>query len=157
MDMGSHVAYLTTLFMESLAAKHPGKLSMIHYFPGLVVTESFQDEQLPKWFKYTWRFVLTPFSPLFTVPRAESGERVLFLASSRFPPRSTAEALKSWGGGEIADGVFGGGDYRSNWDTEIIPMKKTYKKLRVEGMSERCWTHTMHAFEGIEAGKVFKG
>jgi hypothetical protein len=62
---------------------------------------------------------------------------VLFLASSRFPPRSTAEVPKSEGGGEIAvssDGVVGGGAYRSNWDAEVIPMKKTYKKLREEGI-----------------------
>jgi len=160
MNMGSHVAYLTTFFMEDLAAKHPGKLSLIHYFPGLVVTEAFQDERLPKWFKYTWRFALAPFSWLFSVPQAECGERVLFLASSRFPPRSTAEVPKSKGGGEIAvssDGIVGGGAYRSNWNGEIIPTKKTYKKLREEGMSERCWTHTMQAFKDIEAGKVFTG
>jgi hypothetical protein len=160
MNMGSHIAYLIAFFMENLAAKHPGKLSVIHYFPGLVMTKSFQDEQLPKWFKYAWRFVLAPFSPLFSVPRADSGERVLFLASSRFPPRSTAEAPKSGGSGEMAvssDGVVGGGAYRCSWDVEIIPMKKVYKKLREEGMSERCWTHTMQAFEDIEAGKVFKG
>jgi hypothetical protein len=33
MNMGSYVAYLTIFFMENLAAKHPGKLSLIHYLP----------------------------------------------------------------------------------------------------------------------------
>ncbi len=97
---------------------------------------------------------------VFSVPRAESGEWVLYLASSRFPPRSIVELPEPEGGGEIAvssDGVVGGGAYRSDWDGTIIPTKKRYKKLREQGMSEKWWSHTMQAFEDIGAGKVFTG
>lgn len=161
MNMGSHVAYLTTFFMEQLAAKHAGQLSLVHYFPGLVMTKSLYDERrLPRWLRYTWKFVLLPLSPLISVPREESGERVLFLASSRFPPRGTAEVAQGAGDGEAAvssDGVVGGGAYRIDWNGEVMPMKKTYARLREEGMLERSWAHTMQAFEDIEAGRVFTG
>jgi hypothetical protein len=103
---------------------------------------------------------LAPFSRFFSVPRAESGERVIFLGSSRFPPRCTAGEPKSKGDNEIAislNSIVGGES------TELTGMggssrpRKFIKKLRKEGMPERWWTHTMQAFENIEAGKVFTG
>lgn len=47
MNMGSHVAYLTTFFFEKLAAQHASKLSLIHYFPGLVYTKAMEYPTLP--------------------------------------------------------------------------------------------------------------
>ena len=96
------------------------------------------------------------------VPEEECGERVLFLASARYPARG-GEGVEVEGktieGVEVArssDGVVGGGAYRVNWDDEEVPLKKNYPQLRREGFGEKAWDHTMEAFREIEAGRVFK-
>ncbi|KAE9373573.1 hypothetical protein N431DRAFT_337228 [Stipitochalara longipes BDJ] len=154
MNMGSHVAYLTTFFFESLAKKHPGKLSLSHYYPGLVIHENFTSgEKLPVWFKMVFK-VAGPLMKWWSVRPQECGERVVFLATGRFPTRSGE------GKGEIAigsDGMRGGGAYRVDLDNEIDPCPKNYTQLREDGMEENIWRHTMEAFEAIEAGTVFIG
>ena len=157
--MGSHVAYMTTFYMEYLAAKYPGKLSLAHYFPGLVATEAFWSDGLPRWFKFAW-MLFAPFRRFIVVPEAECGERVLFLASKRFPARGTTHGTKSDDGLEIAessDGVVGGGAYRVDWNDEISPIKANYKKLREDGWAEKFQAHTQQAFADVDAGKVFTG
>lgn len=162
-NSGSHVAYMTTFYMEKLATSHPDRLSLTHYYPSLVLTNGFKDERLPKWFRLGWRYAVAPIIQPFTVPQVECGERVIFLASSRYPARpskSTGGIPKSEGDVEIAissDGVVGGGAYRGNWNGKAVPLGKAYEKLREEGLSERVWSHTMEAFKEIEAGKVFTG
>ncbi|KAK3110619.1 hypothetical protein LTR53_014891 [Teratosphaeriaceae sp. CCFEE 6253] len=49
-----HVAHMTTMYFEHLAQQHAGKLSLVHVFPGLVVTPAFSDSNLPWWFKGLW-------------------------------------------------------------------------------------------------------
>ncbi len=161
MNSGSHIAYMTTFFFEQLAAKHPGKLSLTHYFPGIVLTPAFHDKSLPFWFRVIWS-VVGPVVVLFMgVPHKESGERVIFLCSPRYPPRSETDVAggsKSHDGLQIAtasDGVVGGGAYRAYWNGENVDMDKKYPKLREDGMAEKVWKHTLRAFEVIEGGGVF--
>ncbi|TVY89749.1 Short-chain dehydrogenase/reductase, partial [Lachnellula willkommii] len=154
-SMGSHAAYLKTFYFEYLAAKYPGKLSLIHYFPGLVATDAFTGESVPLFIKLTWK-LMTPLQKLFTVPRAECGERILFLASKRFPARDSRVSENSAGRLEVAaasDGVAGGGAYRVDWDGGIIPVKKNYEKLRTDGWGEKFVAHTNKVFADVEAGK----
>ncbi len=155
--MGSHVAYLTTFFFESLAQKYEGRLSLSHYYPGLVLHKNFtNDPALPGWFKFTFR-VIGPVLRPFTVNPVESGERVLFMATERYPARGGKEA-KGTGKVDVAvasDGVVGGGAYRVDMNGEIDPCPKIFKDLREDGMEQRIWDHTMKAFEEIEAGRVF--
>ena len=167
-NLRSHVTYMTTFFMETLAERHPGRLSLVHVFPGVVMTKAFNNPGLPRWFKLTWRLV-SPAVRLFSVPGDECGERILFLATPRFPAREetsgkgTAEGEKtttSAGDAEIAfgtDGRRGSGAYAVNSDGETTPTKKTYANIRAEGMKVKTWDHTMKAFEEIEAGRVFTG
>jgi hypothetical protein len=160
MNMGSHVAYLTTFYFESLAAKYPGKLSLSHYFPGLVLHKNFTNgDALPGWFKVTFK-VLGPILRPFTVNPVESGERVIFMASERFPARCGKGEEGNGPNGKLevavaSDGVVGGGAYRVDVDGEIEPCPKIFKKLREDGMEQKIWDHTMKAFEEIEAGRVF--
>ena len=158
-NMGCHVAYLTTMFLENLAARHPGQLSLSHYYPALVLHDGFFNERLPSWIK--WAFtIFMPLMRLVAVPQAESGERVVYHTSPRFPPRSSnavEDKPKTIGNIEVAtssDGVVGGGAYRTNWNGEMVPLTKGYKKLRENGFYEKVWNHTMKAFEDIEAGRV---
>ena len=167
-NVRSHVAYMTTLFMEKLAEQNPGHLSLIHIFPGLVFGDAFSSAGLPTWFKIAFR-LSEPFVRPFTVPIEENGQRILFLATPRYPARQatingTATDLdkKSLTDGAIemalgTDGNRGSGAYACDQNGETIPPKSTYKKLREEGLAGKVWEHTMKAFADIEAGGVFTG
>jgi hypothetical protein len=151
---GSHIAYLTTFFMEHLAAQHPGKLALVHYFPGLVMTHAFDDPSLPMWFRWTFKYGGWLIKRLPTsVSREDSGERTLFLATERFPAKGEQKTQ-----GILAvssDGVVGGGAYRANWDGEPVPTGNQYMKLREEGWLDKSVGHTLKAFSEIEAGRPF--
>jgi hypothetical protein len=90
------------------------------------------------------------------LPGKECGERVVFLASGRFPARGKET---THGGGEgiamASHGVIVDGAYKVDWDGEMIPMKKNYPKIRDEGVAEKCCENTLRNFEVIEAGGVF--
>ncbi|KAK9321583.1 hypothetical protein V1517DRAFT_170511 [Lipomyces orientalis] len=165
----SHVAYMTTFFVETLATRHPGQLSLVHVYPGLVMTNEFQTGRFPLWFKMMWRWLVAPIVWPFSVPLRECGERILFLATPRFPAWQTTEvgiiaqeddSASVEGNVAIAigsDGNYGSGAYAVNWNGETIPTEKAYKRFREDGLAERVWDHTMKAFEDIEAGNVFTG
>ncbi len=167
-NVRSHVVYMKTFFMEALAERNRSRLSLVHVFPGLVITDAFDSPRLPTWFKLIWP-VAAPFVRPFSVPPPECGERILFLATPRYSVRRTidtetsAKGIEATATGEDAvaamgtDGNRGGGAYAVNWDGETIPTKMTYKKVRKEGLAGKVWDHTMRAFEEIEAGTVFTG
>lgn len=159
MNMGSHVAYVTTFFFESLASKYLGELSLSRCYPGLVMHEGVgKDKKSPAWFNFAMK-VMSPVMRLTSVDPTGSGERVLFHATSIYPAMGT-ENTKGDGNVEVAlssDGTAGGGAYRTDWNGEIDPCGKIYKKLREDGMKEKVWSHTVKAFEDIEAGRVFTG
>lgn len=165
----SHVVYMKTLFMEALAERHRGRLSLVHVYPGLVITEAFDKVRLPTWVKLIWRWLVAPIIRPFSVPPGESGERILFLATPRFPARQAiktdtvaqlAETTATEEDAGIAmgsDGSRGSGAYAVNWDGEAIPKKKSYKNVREEDLAGKVWNHTMRAFEEIESGTAFSG
>lgn len=111
---------------------------------------------MPRWLGVAFR-VLGPVMTLCGVVPVESGKRVVFMASERFPTRG-GKGVEGKGKVEVAvasDGVSGGGAYRVDWNGEIDPCPKSFKKLRDDGMGEKIWDHTMRVFEEIEAGEVF--
>jgi hypothetical protein len=160
---GSHLCYMTTFFMEQLAARHAGKLSLAHIYPGLVMTDLGTNSNLPVWFNLTWQYAIAPWAKYFAVPKMETGERLMFYTSPRFPARPVTGSEmhpETIGDVQVAvstDGVLGGGFYTVNWNGETLPLKKTYSDLRKNGLSEKVWKHTMEAFKDIEDGKVFSG
>jgi hypothetical protein len=160
-NMGNQIAYMKTFFLEYVAKKYPGKISLIHYFPGLVITDAFRDKKNPRWFRWSVT-LLRPILGFVTVAREETGERVLFLASERFPARAPKDESKSEkkrsdiGIATSSDDVVGGGAYRVIWTGERIPTVPAYEKHRKDGLPEICVNHTLKAFEEIEAGRVFK-
>ncbi|KAL9048041.1 MAG: hypothetical protein Q9162_007877 [Coniocarpon cinnabarinum] len=87
LNQRSHVCYLTTSFLEKLAHDNAGKVSAVHVFPGLVFTDAHEKQEHPFWFKAVWR-VSAPLTRLLAVEERECGERMLFLASERFPAAS---------------------------------------------------------------------
>lgn len=150
---GSHAAYLKTFFMEDLAAKHPGKLSLVHYFPGLVFTDAFKAPEVPTWIrltlKYGWWLIGCSF-----VENVESGDRVLFNASTKRFPAKSVDAKKE-DVAESSDGVVGGGAYKVDWNNEQMKTNTKYVELRSKGWYDRAVNHTLKAFEDIESGRAF--
>src|ERR1700716_2952265 len=73
-NLGSHAAFMTTFFFEKLAASHPGKLSLSHYFPNLVMTPAFKSEGVPSWFKGVFA-VVGPLFRLLSVSPKECSDR----------------------------------------------------------------------------------
>jgi len=161
-NLGSHAAYMTTFFFEKMAVSHPGKLSLSHYFPMLVITPAFKGGGVPSWFKAVFAIV-GPLAKLLSVKPKECGDRVLFHTSPRFPARSSDAEVKPPAKLDdlkvavSSDGVLGGGAYRVNWDGEEVPLGKGYKNLRKDELSTKVWDHTMKVFQDISADGYFSG
>lgn len=111
---------MKTLVFEALAKMHPGKLSLVHAIPGVVITPGLLKDEMPWWFRWLAgpfvRYVLAAFVALRP---EESGERTLFMGTSRYTARgvSVEEARRT--GIVDTDGVEGGGTYGLNWDREV--------------------------------------
>ncbi|OJZ89461.1 hypothetical protein ASPFODRAFT_182494 [Aspergillus luchuensis CBS 106.47] len=152
----SHVIYMHVCFMETLAEQHRGKLSLIHIFPGLVLGPGFEKHDLPAWFRVLWRYIFVPFfAPFLTVPPSESGDRMLSLASSRYPPRGATSAQKKEETTVGTDGELGSGAYSLGKYCDTNYNAKSYEKINKDELRQKVWNHTMSAFETIEAGEVF--
>jgi NAD(P)-dependent dehydrogenase (short-subunit alcohol dehydrogenase family) len=156
----SHACYMATFFMEELAKRNAGKLSLAHIYPGLVMTDLVHKSEFPGWVGFAWNYGIAPWAKFFAVPKVETGERLMFYTSPRFPPRPAGSEKHEKAVGDVqvatsTDGVLGGGCYAVNWKGDTYTMKKTYPRLRKDGMSEKVWNHTMEAFKVIEGGGVF--
>ena len=150
-NVRSHAVIMKTLFMESLVERHPGKLSFVHIYPGLVMTGGFGDKRLPLWFRVLF-WVMRPLLTFAITPGRDSGERVLFAATETFPARKEGEEARVG-----TDGVRGSGAYAVGSDGETVAIGKVYTTLRAEGAKEQVWEHTTGAFREIEAGRKFTG
>jgi len=165
----STVTYMTTFFFEWLASEHPGKLSLVHVFPGLILTDGVK--RLPLWARTLW-WVLRPMLRLFSTSLEECGTRVLFLANpTRFParlspggndvgtPGSKSNHVQGLVTATSTDLKKGGGAYGVNLDAETMPesqIHKSYDQHRAEDVGGKIVAHTLKAFEEIKAGRVFK-
>jgi len=140
--VASHAAHLTTLFMQAVAARNPGKIALVHYWPGLVMTDLAYKSPLPGPAKWLWRYLVGPISSHWAVPLEECGERVVFLATGKF----TAVECKAVG----ADGILGSGAYRVDWDGETFPTHNAARGLCEAGFVDRVWEHVIVTFKEIE-------
>jgi hypothetical protein len=83
----------------------------------------------------------------------ETGERVLFLATDRYPVEGQRSSVETVVG---TDGVEGRGTYAVGMSGHSMFKKGAYAKYDVAELTERIWSHTMKAFEVIGAGQEFK-
>ncbi|KAL8785860.1 MAG: hypothetical protein Q9195_008455 [Heterodermia aff. obscurata] len=158
-NLGSHAVIMKTFFMESLVERHPGKLSFVHIYPGLVMTGGFDDKRLPLWFRVAF-LLLRPLLTFVITPGRVSGERVLFAATETFPAMKGGQGNDGKGREETrigTDGVRGSGAYAVGSEMEPATLGKIYATLRADGAKEQVWEHTMSAFQEIEAGRKFTG
>ena len=157
-NVRSHNTHMTTMAFEHLAKQHQ-RLSLVHVFPGVVITPSYTDPTFPTWFKIMWR-LLGPFVRRFqAISPEESSSRTLILGTSRFPARQDNNSVprvgKTTKTAPGTDGSLGSGAYAVGSDSEAVTLKADYEKLRKEGFGNTVWDHTMKAFSDIEAGRAF--
>lgn len=98
--------------------------------------------------------MLRPVLELCCVWKEECGKRVCFLGMERFPARGIKEINAKGEVAESFDGAVDGDYYRVNWNNEIMPLEKVFRKVKVEGLGQRVMDHTLRAFE-IETGRAF--
>lgn len=166
--MISHGVHMANLFIEQLALRNPGRLSLSHCYPGSVKSKAASRGALPWVAEFLINRVIGPLRSPWRPSTDECGQRMLFMASPRFPARPVgggpvapeATAAASASGLEVAagaDGVVGSGAYLVDEDGSICSVDEQFRKLREEGFGDKVWQHTMEAFGEIEAGRVFKG
>ncbi|KAI5243976.1 hypothetical protein E4T42_07263 [Aureobasidium subglaciale] len=150
----THAVAMKTMFFESLAEKHAGKLALIHIYPGLVVHGGFENSDFPLWFKIVWKIVkpFTKFFPNYSTAEV-IGQKVLFLATERYPARGKGNVE---GVVEGTDGVEGGGAYSVTYTDETNDVSKFYQKLRGQGFKEDVLRHTDQVFGDINANGAFE-
>ena len=149
-----HSTFMTTFFFEKLAQEHAGKIRFIHIFPGLVITPAFYAANLPVWFRIVWTLVC-PLVKLIAVAPEDISQKVLYLASERFPARDTKGDFSDVDVAVATDGQRGGGAYSVKNVGETNDLRKAYAGLDREGIARKVCEHTMKAFEEIEAGRLF--
>ncbi|KAJ9628793.1 hypothetical protein H2203_002696 [Taxawa tesnikishii (nom. ined.)] len=153
----SHVVHMKTMAFEHLARQHQG-LSLVHVYPGLVITPAFYASTMPWWFRLMWAIVGPALSRWCALPAAESAARTIYLANNRrFPPAGDGAETRKLGD-EVAlgtDGDRGSGAYAVADNSGALDVNAKYEELRKKGFGDEVWEHTMQAFEEIRAGKVF--
>lgn len=150
----SHIVYMHTLFFEYLAKENPGKLSLVHIFPGLVTGPGFSNPQLPLIFRLFWHYFFVPvLSRFYCVPHAECGARMLSLLSAKYPALSDAEgdqdAIKA------TNGKLGGGSYALDKDGEDNFKPQKYADKDKSALEKLVYNHNMSALDTIASGKTF--
>ncbi|TGO34069.1 hypothetical protein BHYA_0214g00200 [Botrytis hyacinthi] len=163
----SHVCWMTTFFMEKIAEANPGMISLMHVYPGVVMTDMLEKGDAPRWLKWLWRFGLAPVMRFWETKGEVCGERILWLMSERWRPRGVGgvreeererkDGLRSVELVNAVDGTPGGGMYNVGSVGERYPTPKMYQKYKEDGAAEVVWKHTMDAFKVIEEGGVFQG
>ena len=161
MNCRTHAIAMKTMFLEDLASRHPGKLSLTHIYPGLVVHSGFDNPTFPWWFRLIWK-VMKPFVRFFPMylTTQESGQRVLFLCTGRYPAKGTdLDGESDPVGGQVVhatDGSEGGGAYSVSYTNEINDTKEFYDRLRGKGFRESVLSHTEQVFQAVETKGIWE-
>lgn len=152
----SHIVYMHTCFFEELAKRNPGRLRLVHIFPGLVVHKGMYSTDNPWWL----RFVFTKVLPFFGMNQelGEVGHRMIALASTNTYPalKLPGETVNSKGAVEGTDGVSGSGAYALNEKGESAYPAKRYGRLDKQELRGKVWNHTNLALKQIRAGNKFE-
>ena len=124
----SHIVHMTTMAFERLSREN-SNLSLVHVYPGLVVTPAYKDPSLPLWFRAVWGLAGPLVRVALSIPPEKAAKRMLFLASARFAP------LKGGGVNDSAiavgtNGSAGSGCYAVGEDSDTVKHTKGYDGLR---------------------------
>ncbi|KAH9909278.1 hypothetical protein F4778DRAFT_222931 [Xylariomycetidae sp. FL2044] len=151
-----HTSFMKTLMFEEFAARHAGRVSLAHVYPGLVDGPGFTAADMPLWFRVAWR-LLKPLLSLAMVKPDKCGLVQVYAASPRYPAKG--QSPPGGGEGEASPRStlweLGGGAYALGASGDVANKAVSYEKVRKEGLGQQVWDHTMGILEQIEKeGKI---
>lgn len=150
----SHIVHMTTMAFERFSRHNPN-LSLVHVYPGLVITPAYTDPSLPFWFRAAWSLAGPLVRVSFSISPEKAAKRMLFLTSARFAPLSDGrpdDSVVAVG----TNGSVGSGSYAVGEDSDTVHVKKRYDVLQREGFEELVWDHTQDVFACISSGERFQ-
>ena len=140
---------MITLFFEKLADENRGRVSLIHVFPGIIITPGYKNSQNPTWWKIAYVFI-SPLLRMMSTSKEDFGTRAVYLALPEFPPKpADGKAVTEGSTPQVAVGsnsIRGSGAYMIDNNGDSCPEKEVYKKLRQQGMTETVYQHTLSVF-----------
>jgi NAD(P)-dependent dehydrogenase (short-subunit alcohol dehydrogenase family) len=139
-------ASMTTLFFEEMGKGNP-KMVFVHLHPGTVASGTANRPEHFGWaMRLIFGWVLLPLIRVFGYTVEESGERVLFAATS-----GKFRAVQGGGEGiEVgSDGKRGSGTYLVVGDSTTKEGSQAVKEMREKGLGQKVIDHTMGEFERI--------
>ncbi|KAI9686005.1 MAG: hypothetical protein M1822_003988 [Bathelium mastoideum] len=147
-----HLTTLITLGLEAVAKRAP-EVSLVHDYPGTVMTSLF--DQMPGPLGFAMRTQHSLRGWWNGVPIEEVGERQVYLAtSSQFPPPNGENAGVPLQGVEAAPGIrgeVGSGVYSIDWDCESASesVQKLLTEYLTQGLDDKILNHTESEFKRI--------
>ncbi|MDI1485585.1 MAG: hypothetical protein OHK93_000723 [Ramalina farinacea] len=151
-----HTSTMNTLALEEVATTNP-TISCVHVFPGVVITPAYgilsDDFSAPM--KFVFRKAIMPCAKLMTMGLPESGQRLLFTATSaRYPPAGVKEPPGSGvaipAGADVVTGSDwkkGSGCYLLSPQGEPVGDKQLLEEYRKNGWDKKIWEHTQEVFD----------
>lgn len=151
-----HTSTMNTLALEEVATTNP-TISCVHVFPGVVITPAYgilsDDFSAPM--KFVFRKAIMPCAKLMTMGLPESGQRLLFTATSaRYPPAGVQEPPGSGvaipAGADVVTGSDwkkGSGCYLLSPQGEPVGDKQLLEEYRKNGWDKKIWEHTQEVFD----------
>jgi hypothetical protein len=138
-----NTCFMKTFYFEELAAKHAGRISFVHIYPGLVDGPTFYGSDIPLWFRVTWR-VLKPLLSWYMTNPEVCGQVMVYLATRRYPARGAVggngdaafSSQNELGGGAYAVGQRGDESKKVGW-----------ARARKNDTGEKVWQHTQEICE----------
>lgn len=145
-----NTTFMKTFFFEELAAKHAGRISFVHIYPGLVDGLGFYSDTQPLWFRVVWRILKPLLSWYMTSPEV-CGQVMVYLSTKRYPAKRAAtqgDAVARSSQQEV-----GGGAY-AVWQRGEESKTVSWAKARREDTGKKIWEHTMDVFGRIEKSNL---
>ncbi|KAI1337203.1 hypothetical protein F5Y15DRAFT_391737, partial [Xylariaceae sp. FL0016] len=152
-----HLTGMVNVFISELARRNPGKVALCHNYPGFVKTNAAETGNLPWLFKFIWKWLIEPLTRPWQIPHEEVGQRMVFMASSRFPAAREGDAgdmTNDRGDLVVTNGVNGkpgSGAYRVDKNGDTYSTDATYSKLQENGSADEIYQWTMKVFADVEA------
>ncbi|CAH0038243.1 unnamed protein product [Clonostachys solani] len=149
-----YTTFMKTFLFEELAEKHAGRLSLTHIYPGLVDGPGFLSDEMPKWFRVTWRVLKPVLRHIYMTSPEDCGAVMVYLATSHFPAKGqdAPEGVKPE---TSSQDQLGGGAYAVGQRADA-PNKVAYSNVRQGDTVKLVWDHTMKTLEDIEKANASK-
>lgn len=146
-----YASFMKNFVFEELAARHAGRLSLSHVYPGLVDGPGFENPELPVWFRLVLRLVIKPLMFWYMTAPADCGKVMVYVGTDHFPAKGqkVPEGVQPVLG---TDGEVGSGAYALGQRADLMSKKNEalYVPVREKDVSKKCWDHTMETLERIE-------